>query len=137
MSSRGLARDVVRAELPQRQPAVMANPAATWYFPAMALPGTSRTITVDAANYRWMAAPNDEPGVAVVVQSASGRGAKLRVWVEHGRIITPALVAQIVRGGKLHGWAPDAPGPSVTLQLSDPDEQAEHVVLVPVRPWYG
>jgi len=41
-------------------------------------------ITVNGARFRWRVAPNDEPGMAIVVESVSSTGQRMVTWVEHG-----------------------------------------------------
>ena len=58
-----------------------------------------RTILVDGVAYRWTVAPNDEPGLGIVVECAEAPAQRLVSWVDHGTIISPRLVrAAIVDG---------------------------------------
>lgn len=71
----------------------------------------TRLITIDGIQYRWIVAPNDEPGLAIVVEGANSPARRLVSWVEHGTLITPALVRQIILSGRRAGWLPDERGP--------------------------
>ncbi|NNC17559.1 hypothetical protein HJC22_17730 [Corallococcus exiguus] len=37
----------------------------------------TRSIVVDGTNYRWTVAPNDEPGLGIVVERESGGGQRM------------------------------------------------------------
>ncbi|MFI7128429.1 hypothetical protein ACIBQ1_22190 [Nonomuraea sp. NPDC050153] len=87
---------------------------------ALARKGT-RTIVVDGASFRWVVAPDDEPGLAIVVEQAEGSGQRMVTWVEHGTIITPGLVAEIVRNALDHGWTPHELGKQITFRVEDGD----------------
>ena len=70
----------------------------------------TRVIAIDGIQYRWIVAPNDEPGLAIVVEGANSPGRRLVSWVEHGTLITPALIRQIILSGRRAGWLPDERG---------------------------
>ncbi|WP_153461210.1 hypothetical protein [Streptomyces kaniharaensis] len=83
---------------------------------AMAKKGT-RVIVVDGERYRWVVAPNDEPGLAIVVLHADVDGQRMVTWVEHGVVVAPGLVAGAVRDALLHhGWTPRLRGRQLTLR---------------------
>ncbi len=92
----------------------------------------SRIISVDGTDYRW--APSQDSGYyTLVVQSHDGRGRRLEVIVsrddhvlvekgysvEYGDtedvILTPSLVADLIRKGLRLGWRPNDLGPPVEL----------------------
>ncbi|MFJ3877946.1 hypothetical protein ACIPW5_10845 [Streptomyces sp. NPDC090077] len=76
----------------------------------------TRTIVVDGERYRWVVAPDDEPGLGIVVQGEEG-GQRMVTWVEHGTVITPRLVADVIRRAlERHGWTPRERGGQLTLR---------------------
>lgn len=83
---------------------------------ALARRGT-RVIVVDGERLRWVVAPDDEPGLAIVVERAEGQGQRMVTWVEHGTIITPRLVAQIIRDALEYGWTPRELGRQITFRM--------------------
>ncbi|CAM4302792.1 hypothetical protein [Corallococcus exiguus] len=70
----------------------------------------TRSIVVDGTNYRWTVAPNDEPGLGIVVERESGGGQRMLTWVEHGTIIAPGLVRDAILYALESGWTPELPG---------------------------
>jgi hypothetical protein len=86
---------------------------------ALARKGT-RVIVVDGEHLRWVVAADDEPGLAVVVERAEGHGQRMVTWVEHGTVVTPGLVAQIVRDALDHGWTPREVGKQITFRREPP-----------------
>ncbi|MEE1782213.1 hypothetical protein PUR71_04620 [Streptomyces sp. SP17BM10] len=101
----------------------------------MALAGKgSRVIVVGGVRYRWTVAPDDEPGLAVVVSHADGEGQRLVVWVEHGVVVAPGLVAGLVREALArHGWTPGRRGRLLTLRChgASPDPAGPGLVAWP------
>lgn len=87
---------------------------------ALARKGT-RIIVIDGVRFRWVVAPDDEPGLAIVVERADGHGQRMATWVEHGTVITPGLVAGIIRKALEHGWTPRKSGEQVTFRVQDID----------------
>ncbi len=98
---------------------------------AIARKGT-RIIAVDGRRYRWVVSPGDEPGLGIVVERADGTGrCRLVVWVEHGVVIAPGLVAAVIRAAaRQHGWTPEGPGHELTLRCPDPARGAGRLTLV-------
>jgi hypothetical protein len=72
-----------------------------------------RSIVVGETRYRWKVAPNDEPGLAIVVEHAEARAQRLVHWVEHGTIISPRLVRRAITEALAAGWMPAASGPDM------------------------
>ncbi|MEU4096144.1 hypothetical protein [Streptomyces sp. NPDC026673] len=83
---------------------------------ALAKKGT-KCSTVDGCRYRWVVAPDDEPGLAIVVEDAEANGQRMVTWVEHGTVITPALVAHAIRRARELGWVPGRRGPQFSTRL--------------------
>ncbi|MEU1543920.1 hypothetical protein ABZ461_38740 [Actinacidiphila glaucinigra] len=83
---------------------------------ALAKKGT-RCLTVDGCRYRWVVAPDDEPGLAIVVEDADAGGQRMVTWVEHGTVITPALVARSIRQARELGWVSGRRGPQFSTRL--------------------
>ncbi len=76
---------------------------------------TTRRIVVDGRSYRWIAAPNDE-GLAFVVEHESGHGQRVVAkWYEHGTVISPGVVRDVVVRALENGWRPDQPGPELVF----------------------
>ncbi|MGW6918350.1 hypothetical protein ACWGB8_31730 [Kitasatospora sp. NPDC054939] len=83
---------------------------------ALAKKGT-RVVVVDGERYRWVVAPDDEPGLAIVVQHEEAGGQRMVTWVEHGVVVAPGLVAGAIRDALLHhGWTPRLRGGQLTLR---------------------
>lgn len=90
----------------------------------MALAGKgTRIIVVGGERFRWVVAPDGEPGLAVIVERAIGHGQRMATWVEHGTIITPGLVAQIIRDALERGWTPRELGKQITFRVEAPTER--------------
>ncbi|MEU8517693.1 hypothetical protein AB0C76_39880 [Kitasatospora sp. NPDC048722] len=102
----------------------------------MALAGKgSRVIVVGGDRYRWTVAPDDEPGLALVVAHADGDGQRLVVWVGHGVVIAPGLVAGLVREAlERHGWTPRHRRRQLTLRSPDGNPGPARPGLVPWPP---
>lgn len=77
----------------------------------------TRTITVNGERFRWRVAPNDEPGMAIVVESASAQGQRRATWVEHGNIISPWLVRRAILNALDSGWHPQERGSELTFRF--------------------
>ena len=71
----------------------------------------TRKIVVDGVHYRWTVAPNDEPGVGIVVEHYVRPACRLVSWVEHGVVISPALVRRAIVEALGAGWLALEPGP--------------------------
>lgn len=85
---------------------------------AIAKRGT-RVIHVDGERYRWRVAPNDEPGLALVVLHDEAVGQRMAAWFDHGTIISPALVAASIRDAlSHHAWTPRQRGRQLTLRCA-------------------
>jgi len=101
----------------------------------------TRTLTVDAANYRWLVSVHQ--GVLhLTVESADGPGQTLQAFFEphdqfkrkhdgkwsfhrQGRSITPENVARIIRHGIANGWQPSSQGKKpIHIQTWDTDKVA-------------
>ena len=81
----------------------------------------ARNIVVDGERFRWVVAPDDEPGLAIVVEWAAGQGQRMVTWVEHGTVITPGLVARLIRDALGRGWTPGEPDKELTFRAADTD----------------
>ena len=77
----------------------------------------ARRIVVDDVAYRWTVAPNDEPGVAIVVEEAVAPARRMVAWVEHGCIISPVLVRRAIAHALASGWEPRKPGPEIVFRF--------------------
>lgn len=77
---------------------------------ALARKGT-RVMTVEGTRYRWVVAPNDEPGLGIVVEAADSPGQRMVTWVDHGTLISPWLVREAILHALAEGWQPQARGP--------------------------
>ena len=104
---------------------------------AIAKKGT-RVIIVDGERYRWVVAPSDEAGLAIVVVGGDGDEQRMATWVEHGVVIAPGLVAAVIRQALLHhGWTPWQRGKQVTLRCRDraPDLADLRLITWPPATW--
>lgn len=77
----------------------------------------TRRISVGATSYRWSVAPNDEPGLAIVVERESGDGQRMVTWFEHGTVISPAVVKEAILRALGSGWRPDQRGPELVFRV--------------------
>lgn len=82
----------------------------------------TRSIVVDGTTYRWTVAPDDEPGLAIVVERAEAPAQRLVSWVRHGTIISPRLVRAAILDGLGAGWVPSATGKDVVRRGALPDQ---------------
>jgi len=73
----------------------------------------TRRIVVDEYAYRWTVAPNDEPGIAVVVEAEVAPAQRIVAWVEHGNVISPALVRRAILHARASGWDPNMKGSDI------------------------
>jgi len=80
----------------------------------------TRLMTVEGARYRWAVAPNDEPGLGIVVEAADSPGQRMVTWVEHGTAISPWLVREAILHALSEGWSPRARGPERVFRLETP-----------------
>ncbi|HEY5956546.1 MAG TPA: hypothetical protein VIV60_08340, partial [Polyangiaceae bacterium] len=71
----------------------------------------TRQIVVDGVQYRWTVAPDEEPGVGIVAESATLPAQRLVSWIDHGVAIGPGLVGSAILDGLAAGWVPTLPGP--------------------------
>ncbi len=97
----------------------------------------ARQISVDQRSYTW-AVSQDSGFIVLVVQDTLTNGKKLEVIVSDDRniiieknsfsiqygdarslVVTPALVAFIIRESLKMGWAPQDTGPPVQLSLGE------------------
>jgi len=85
---------------------------------ALARKGTRR-IVVDGTAFRWIVAPDDEPGVALVAEHESNPASRVIVWFPHGKLIAPGVVAAEIRAALLNGWHPERRGPDVVRHASE------------------
>jgi hypothetical protein len=69
----------------------------------------TRPITVNETRYRWVVAPDDEPGMAIVAELAEDPRSRLVSWVEHGVTVTPGVVRFLIERGLSAGWNPQQP----------------------------
>jgi hypothetical protein len=76
----------------------------------------TRRIQVDGIVYRWTVAPDDEPGVAIVVENAAEPARRLVSWVDHGVAIGPGLVRHAILAGLCAGWISSERGPDFVLR---------------------
>jgi hypothetical protein len=77
----------------------------------------TRLMTVEGARYRWVVAPNDEPGLGIVVEAADSSGQRMVTWIDHGTTISPWLVREAILQALAHGWQPQVRGPERVFRL--------------------
>ena len=76
----------------------------------------TRLIEVDGRRYRWTVAPDDEPGLGIVIEDAERPAQRTVVWVEHGTVVSPGVVRQAIALAKDTGWVPEQAGPPLVLR---------------------
>lgn len=79
----------------------------------------TRKIVVEGETYRWVVAPDDEPGLGIVVEREVGYGQRLLAWVEHGNIISPGLVRKVILYAVSIGWTPSERKKQLTFRLDN------------------
>ncbi|GAC1462205.1 MAG: hypothetical protein NVS2B14_09690 [Chamaesiphon sp.] len=67
---------------------------------------STRRITVEGVEYRWLVSCDDEPGLAIVVERAEFPKQRMVTWVEYGNIISPWLVRKAILHALSKGWQP-------------------------------
>ncbi|BAY62837.1 hypothetical protein NIES22_29130 [Calothrix brevissima NIES-22] len=77
----------------------------------------TRLIKVNDVNYRWVVQPDDEPGMAIVVECAENPGQRMITWVEHGNIISPWLVRKAILHALDQSWHPKRKGQQIVFRL--------------------
>lgn len=77
----------------------------------------TRKIAVGIEVYRWTVAPDDELGLAIVVELYDRPRGRLVSWVDHGVIISPSVVRSAIEHGKARGWDPMNGGPEHVQRL--------------------
>ncbi|WP_375773089.1 MafI family immunity protein [Archangium gephyra] len=80
----------------------------------------TRLLTIEGARYRWVVAPNDEPGLGIVVEAADLAGQRMVTWVEHGTAISPWLVREAILHALSQGWSPRERGPERVFRWEAP-----------------
>lgn len=84
---------------------------------SLAKKGTRR-ITVNDVQYRWTVSPNDEPGIAIVIEHSNSPAQRVVAWVDHGHVISPGMVRNVIIRVLGHGWQPEKKGPEMVFRLS-------------------
>jgi hypothetical protein len=82
----------------------------------------SRQIEIDSVAYRWTVAADDEPGLGIVVQHATGKGRRLVSWVDYGVGVSPGLVRRAILDGLASGWRPDERGADLVRRVPELSE---------------
>ena len=77
----------------------------------------TRLIRVDDIEYRWVVQPDDEPGLGIVVECADNPGQRIITWVEHGNIISPWLVREVILHALEQGWHPKRRGKQLIFRF--------------------
>lgn len=77
----------------------------------------TRVLTVEGVRYRWVVAPADEPGLAIVVEDADSPGQRMVAWVQHGQIVSPRVVREAILRALSQGWRPQTRGADLTFRL--------------------
>ena len=70
----------------------------------------TRKLVLDDVEYRWTVAPDDEPGIAIVVELAAAPACRLVSWVEHGVAVSPGVVRLAILDAIGAGWVPSERG---------------------------
>ena len=77
----------------------------------------SRRIVVGGTTYRWTVSPDDEPGLGIVVEHGGRAGQRMVTWVDHGNVISPAVVRLAILHALDQGWTPGVPGKELRFRL--------------------
>lgn len=102
---------------------------------ALARKGT-RKIVVQGVSYRWTVAPNDEPGLGIVVEEEVNGSSRLVSWVEHGVIVSPGLVRRAILDGLAAGWRSAAPGPDFVRRVLALSEKRDAIHQCPACDYF-
>jgi Cysteine-rich CPCC len=102
---------------------------------ALARKGT-RTILVEGVTYRWTVAPNDEPGLGIVVEADGDSACRLVSWVEHGVIVSPGLVRRAILDGVAAGWRYATPGPDFVRRVPAFSEKRDAIHQCPACDYF-
>lgn len=96
----------------------------------------SRKIVVEGVPFRWTVAPNDEPGLGIVVEVDDNSACRLVSWVEHGVIVSPGLVRRAIVDGLAAGWRRDAPGPDFVRRIPAFSEKRDAIYQCPACDYF-
>ena len=97
----------------------------------------SRQLVLDGVRYRWTVAPNDEPGVGIVVELADSPASRLVSWVEHGVVVSPGLVRRAILDAVATGWRPHDRGPELVRRVAGFSETREAIHQCPVCDYFS
>jgi hypothetical protein len=102
---------------------------------ALARKGTRRIVVADIP-YRWTVAPDDEPGVGIVVEAFDHPACRLVSWVEHGVVVSPGLVRRAILEAREAGWRPDVPGADFVRRVPAFSETREAIHQCPACDYF-
>lgn len=77
----------------------------------------AKKINVGQTEYRWVVQPDDEPGMALVVECSDNPGQRMITWMEYGNIISPWLVRYAILHALENGWHPKQRGTVVVFRF--------------------
>jgi hypothetical protein len=79
----------------------------------------SRPIRVDGTAYRWRLRGRPTYAPALAIEQAGRPGSVLIVTTPDAAafVVTPSVVAAMIRRARHQGWRPDRPGPPFRLSL--------------------
>lgn len=95
----------------------------------------TRQLLLDDVHYRWATAPNDEPGVGIVVELAVLPASRLVSWIDHGVTIGPGLVRRAIRDAIAAGWRPSERGPDFIRRVPELSATCTSVERPPEMFW--
>jgi hypothetical protein len=108
---------------PYPHPQAAGSGVRTEAVMTLARKGT-RLITVNKVRYRWVVAPDDEPGRRIVIERAEAPGQRMVTWVDHGAVITPHLVAGVIQQALDQGWTPERRATQIVFRINHSDMAA-------------
>jgi hypothetical protein len=97
----------------------------------------SRLLVIDGVQYRWVVAPNDEPGVGIVVELASLPACRLVSWVDHGVVISPGLVRRAILDAAAAGWRPNERRPDFVRRVPEFSESLAAIHQCPACDYFS
>lgn len=99
-------------------------------------PRGTRQLLVDGVQYRWCVVPNDELGLGVVIERAELRAQRLMCWLEHGVVVSPALVRRAILDALVEGWVPTQRGAEFVQRVTAHAEGESALQQCPVCDYF-
>ena len=91
---------------------------------------------MDGVQYRWTVAPDDEQGLALIVERATLAARRLMCWLEHGVVVSPALVRRAILDALAAGWMPTQRGADFVQRVTSLVEDTSTLHQCPVCDYF-